>query len=76
MSCILDELLNVRSIDLPAHSDRQFEFVECADGFAYQVFAALGVKRKIARKQNVIGAEATRKMMWDNAVRFFGEPCC
>ncbi len=24
--------------------------------------------------QNVIGAEATRKMMWDNAVRFFGEP--
>jgi predicted TIM-barrel fold metal-dependent hydrolase len=24
--------------------------------------------------QKVIGAEAMRKMMWDNAVRFFGEP--
>lgn len=24
--------------------------------------------------QNVIGAEAMRKMMWDNPVRFFGEP--
>lgn len=24
--------------------------------------------------QNVIGLEATRKMMWDNPVRFFGEP--
>jgi predicted TIM-barrel fold metal-dependent hydrolase len=24
--------------------------------------------------ENVIGREATRKMMWDNAVRFFGEP--
>ncbi len=24
--------------------------------------------------ENTIGHDATRKMMWDNAVRFFGEP--
>jgi predicted TIM-barrel fold metal-dependent hydrolase len=24
--------------------------------------------------QNVTGSDATHKMMWDNAVRFFGEP--
>jgi hypothetical protein len=24
--------------------------------------------------QNVIGSEAMKKMMWDNPVRFFGEP--
>src|ERR1700733_11451054 len=63
--CILNKFLDIRSIDLPAHRDRQFEFVKRTDGFADQIFAALGVKRKVARKQHVIGAEvveaATRR---------------
>jgi predicted TIM-barrel fold metal-dependent hydrolase len=29
---------------------------------------------RVLKWQNEIGAEAMRKMMWENAVRFFGEP--
>src|ERR1700722_2487501 len=54
---ISDQLLDIPLIDLPAHVRRQFEFVERADGFAHQIFAALGVKRKVAGKQDVIPAE-------------------
>jgi len=29
---------------------------------------------KVLAWENVVGPQAMRKMMWDNAVRFFGEP--